>query len=123
MSDNIACRGSRFTIEFATLNDGSIPAREFLESQEKRWQARMFVLFRLLADHGEIKNVEKFKKIENTEFYEFKAFKIRMPCYFRPDKRVVVTHGFTKKSDKIRPGDLERARNIKQEYDALLGQT
>jgi hypothetical protein len=43
-----------------------------------------------------------------------------MPCYFRNDGRVVITHGFLKKDDKIRAGELARATNIKNEYEAIL---
>jgi hypothetical protein len=80
----------------------------------------MQVLFKRLGDEGRISNREKFKPIENTEFWEFKSFQIRMPCYFRQDRRVVITHGFLKKGDNIRRGDLIRATNIKNEYEAIL---
>jgi hypothetical protein len=120
MLGNIAYRGARFKIEFAQLRDGTVPGMEFLKAQEPRWQANMQVLFKRLGDEGRISNREKFKPIENTEFWEFKAFQIRMPCYFRRDQRVVITHGFLKKDDKIRKGDLRRATNIKNEYEAIL---
>lgn len=94
MLGNIAYRGARFKIEFAQLRNGTVPGLEFLNAQEPRWRANMQVLFTRLGDEGRISNREKFKQLENTEFWEFKAFKIRMPCYFRHDKRVVITHGF-----------------------------
>jgi hypothetical protein len=80
----------------------------------------MLVLYKRLGDEGRISNPEQFGPIEGTDFFEFKAFQVRMPCYFRPDKRVVITHGFLKKSDRIRRGDLDRARNIKEAYEKLL---
>jgi len=100
--------------------DGTIPGLEFLRDQDAKWQAQIHVLFRRLGDEVRISNREKFKRIEGTDFWEFKAFQIRMPCYFRPDQRVVITHGFIKKDDKIRRSDLERAESIKRQHEALL---
>ncbi len=96
MPDNVAYRGQKFTIYFAIRQNGSMPASEFLASQEFRWQARIHHLFKIIGDIGFICNDEQFKKFEEP-FYEFKAFQIRMPCYFRDGGCVVVTHGFIKK--------------------------
>jgi phage-related protein len=44
-----------------------------------------------------------------------------MPCYFRPDKRVVITHGFTKKKEGAAPKqEFDRAQTIKTEYEGRL---
>lgn len=122
MPSRLAYAGCKLTIEFAELRDGSIPGLEFLNSLDARWQAQMHVLFERLGDEGRISNREKFKRIEDTEFWEFKAFQVRMPCYYRSNARVVITHGFMKRSDRIRRGDLERARNIKSQYEAILNE-
>lgn len=57
-------------------------------------------LFRVLGDTGRISNEEQFKKLQD-EFFEFKAFQLRLPCYHAPGRRgrVVVTHGFIKKKN------------------------
>lgn len=117
---NVAYRGSRLTIEFAVLRDGTLPGRAFLEEQESGRQANIYALFTRLADAGRIDNREKFKKIEGSSFWEFKSFQVRMPCYFRPDQRVVITHGFTKKGDRIKKSELSRAESIKSEYEGIL---
>jgi phage-related protein len=115
----IAYRGIRFTIEYAIHRDGSVPALDFFNLIETRWQARLMILFKLLGDTGQIRNPEQFRKFTDG-FFEFKAFQVRMPCYFRPDKRVVVTHGFTKKKDEAPRQEIERAVNIKVEYEERL---
>ncbi len=119
MSDNIAYRGSRFTIEFAKLKDGTIPGLEFMPAEEPRWQARLNYLFQRLGDTGVINNREQFKKV-GGHFWEFKSFQIRMLCYYGPDRRVVITHGFRKKGDKIRRSELVRGENIRAEYERIL---
>lgn len=119
MGPFVAYRGIRFTIEYAIRNDGSVPAWDFFDAAQIRWQAQLIVLFKLLGDAGQIRNREKFRQLAEG-FYEFKAFQIRMPCYFRSDKRVVITHGFTKKKDAAPKSEIARATNIKLEYEERL---
>jgi Phage derived protein Gp49-like (DUF891) len=120
MEPFIAYRGIRFTIEYAIRCDGSVPALDFFNVIEARWQARLIVLFKLLGDTGQIRNQEQFRKFMEG-FFEFKAFQVRMPCYFRPDKRVVITHGFTKKKEGQPPKqEVERAVRIRVEYEERL---
>src|SRR5438309_2363344 len=102
MIQRIAYRGPKFTIEYAIRTDGSAPAQDFFNSLDTRWQARLVTLFIRLGDSGRISNTEQFNKFSD-EFFEFKAFQCRMPCYFRPDRRVVITHGFIKKKEGSAP--------------------
>lgn len=116
MARPVAHRGSARTIVYAVRTDGTSPGAEFVASLDLRDQAKLHVLFQKLADTGQISNKEKFKKIEGTEgFFEFKSFQIRMPCYFVAGGLVVITHGFRKKSDRIPPSEIERAKQIRSE--------
>jgi len=115
----VAYRGISFTIEYARQANGDVPGLEFFNSMDPRWQARIFSLFRRLGDAGRIENREMFRK-ETGEFFAFKAFQARLLCYFRADRRVVVTHGFRKKTDNIRKQEFERAGRIKDDYENYL---
>lgn len=115
-AENIAYFGASRTIEYAILESGKMPAREFFYGLRETEQRRLFVLFQLLGDTGQIKNRELFKKVEGTEFFEFKRAQVRVICYMEQDKRVVLTHGFLKKKQKIPPAEIERARMIKKRY-------
>lgn len=116
MDTNLVYTGVRFRIEFAVLVDGSMPAKTFFLEQMPQNQAKMMALFKRLGDAGVIKNHEHFKKLSG-DFFEFKSFQIRMPCYFLPGRRVVITHGFIKKKDAVDKQQLERAANIKTQCD------
>jgi Phage derived protein Gp49-like (DUF891) len=117
MEPVIAYRGSRFTVEFASRADGSVPGLAFYNQLEGRWKARLLVLFKLIGDTGRVSSKEQFRKFADG-FFEFKAFQNRMPCYFRSDKRIVVTHGFIKKKEGAAPvQEVERARTIQKEYE------
>src|SRR5260370_37166706 len=120
MEPVIAYRGTRFTIELASRAAGSVPALDFYKQSEPRWQGRLNTLLKMLGDTGWIKNKEMFRKFADG-FWEFKAFQKRMPCYFRQDARVVITHGFTKKKEGAAPRqEVERAQTIKVEYEERL---
>lgn len=114
---NIAYKGTIFQLEYAILKNGSMPAKDFIDSLDKSDKAKAFKLIEKMGDNGRIPNKLQFKKIEGTEFFEFKKFKVRIPCYFKRGGRLVLTHGFVKKSDRIDKSQIERAERIKQEYE------
>lgn len=116
----IAYRGCCLTIEWAMWNDGSLPGLDFYNGLDKRWQARLLALFIRLGESGHIKNTEQFSRYVG-DFYGFKIFQAEMPCYFRPNKRVVITHGFIKKKKGVTPAsEGKRAETIRQAYEEIL---
>jgi phage-related protein len=122
MGTLVFSRGSWGTVEAAMLASCESPARDFVEALNDGERAKIDALFRRLGDNGWITNVEKFKKIEGTSpaLYELKAFQIRMPCFFM-GRRVVVTHGFKKKKDKMPTSELVRANRIRNEHTSREG--
>lgn len=70
MQGSIFYAGPYYTIEAAVLEDGSMPARHFVESRVEGERAKLYALFRMLGETGRISNQEKFKKIEGTDFFE-----------------------------------------------------
>ena len=111
----IAYKGERFTVVYAVCLDQKRPGEEFYDGLDDHDKAKLNKLFQHLGDHGKISNHEKFKKIEGTDFFEFKSFQIRMPCFYRPNGLVIITHGFRKKGDKIPSAEIKRAERIKKE--------
>jgi hypothetical protein len=73
--------------------------------------------FKRLADFGWIRNTEQFKK--TRDLFEFKKHQIRFWGDFRKG-RFLIAHGVAdKKSDKINPEDLKKARRILAENDEI----
>jgi hypothetical protein len=110
----LAYDGHRYGIAYAVCLDGTSPGEAFYDALGDADKAKLNKLFEYLGDHGAIRNEEKFKKVSGA-FFEFKSHQIRMPCYFRPDGLVVITHGFIKKKDKMPPAELRRAERIRDE--------
>lgn len=110
-------QGPIFSIESYVAPDGSCPAEDWLESQSLKMQQKFTALFVLLGNVGRIFNEQKFKHLTGTDqVFEFKADQGRVLCFFFVGKRVVLTHGFSKKSHKTPRGEIDRAEKIKSEF-------
>ena len=125
----IVAQGAWGTVEAVILDNGSCPAVEFFLNEledireggkgedESSAKARFAVLFQNMANAGEVP--KKRHKSEMDGFYAFrhevKNIQIRFPC-FRDGKRWVLTHGFTKKTEKWQQQEVVRAQRIRAEY-------
>ncbi len=110
-------RGKFYTVEFAVTANGRCPAKKFLNGLSKDDRGKILRVIKRQADEGKVTNREQFKKIEGEDFFEFKNFQIRMPCYFHRAGRLILTHGFIKKEPWIRPEEIERMKRIRDEYE------
>jgi phage-related protein len=110
-------RGQVFHVEAMVFGNGSIPAEEWLDLQSWEQQQKFAALFKMLADAGKLWNEHKFKHLEGSnQIFEFKVDGGRILCFFFVGRRVILTHGFTKKSRKTPRGELERAERYKAEF-------
>ena len=116
-TDNRAAQGNWGVVEWAVDARGRMPGREFLNSQNEADQAKIYALFKQLADTGQLRNREKFQKLTGSALFEFKSFQLRFLGDFRPGNRFIVAIGVRKKKQKASPGDLKAAEKILQEHD------
>ena len=75
----------------------------------------MQVLFERLAERGQIRNNEQFKKLGDWQghaIWEFKRYQFRFLGAFTPGSQFLVAHGLRKKKNKHRSADLDRAARI-----------
>jgi hypothetical protein len=116
MKGPIAHPGSKLWIEYAVCVNGTCPAKEFFDSLDAPERRKMMALFRQMGDEGKIWNRRRFKKVEGTDFFEFKESQIRILCRFLPGGLLVLVHGFRKKGERIRPSEIEKAERILTEH-------
>ena len=57
------------------------------------------------------------RKLKVKTFLNLRTLQIRMPCYFHAAGRLIITHGFIKKGDRIRPEEIDRMKRIRDEYE------
>ena len=112
--EHIELVGSARTIEYAVLPSGDMPARSFVRELDDADKRKVVVLFRRMAEIGQIHNKEQFKKVQGSIF-EFKRFQIRIGC-FQTGRRWILTHGFIKKRGRWPRAELARAERIMSEH-------
>lgn len=101
-----------------------MPAKELfgtLPRAGRGSQGKMLELFKWFADEGKIVNNTKFKSLgkEGGGLFEFKDFQTRFIGNHRPGNLFVIAHGVNdKKSDDLRPADVQKAIRILKEHDS-----
>jgi len=96
-------------------------ADAFLSAQTDKVRSK--ILYNIMKSSYS-KDPELFKKLENTDIWEFRTrfdgMQYRMLAFW--DKRnkqntlVVATHGFVKKTQKTPKGEITHAEQIKDQY-------
>lgn len=104
-------RGSRRSIE-AVVRRGACPAREYIDGLGMADRRKILAVLSRAGDHWPIVNTDKFKHLEG-DIYEFKAGQHRLTCFFQPGARVIITHGFRKKTARAPKSEITRAQTIR----------
>ncbi|MDE7437280.1 MAG: type II toxin-antitoxin system RelE/ParE family toxin [Muribaculaceae bacterium] len=95
-------------------------ARDFLKSLPL--QARNKIYYNIRKVQGGIKDNELFKKLENTEIWEFRTLyngvAYRLFSFWDKDAEtfVIATHGIIKKTQKTPSKEIAKAEEIRQKY-------
>lgn len=98
-------------------------ARDFLSGLPK--QAHKKVLYNIWRVAGGEKNSGLFKKLDNSDIWEFRTFyngiSYRLFAFWDTEKQtlVVATHGIIKKTQKTPKKEIARAEAIKKLYFEL----
>jgi len=108
----------RNVIFYRTI-DGKCPVQDFLDSLPGKVAQKIVWVLRLLEDLDKVPS-SYFKKLIGTEEIwecrvQFGSNAYRIFCFFI-DNRVVLTHGFVKKSQKIPVQEIERAEAYRRDF-------
>lgn len=113
----VAFKGNRKTIEFLLSRDGQCESQTFFDALDASDKRKLDVLFEMMGQNGEIKNKEKFKKIEGSDgIFEFKSFQIRLLCFFAGGGRLIICKGLRKKTDRHKRSDIEFAEKCRLDF-------
>ena len=108
-----------FKIEFYTTNSGRIPVSDFLESLDKRMQARALRMITLLAHNGnELRPPDSKYLIDGIFELRIKSGHdiSRILYFFYFDRKIILTNGFIKKTPKTPKKEIELAIRYKKDY-------
>lgn len=112
-----------YEIEYFQKKSGRIPVREFLDSLDKtnrRLQARIFRDLSTLERLGVNLGMPAVRLL-GKGLYELRSSVgtdiARVFYFFFDGKKIILINGFVKKTQKTPPGELEKARRYKREYE------
>ncbi len=113
-----------FEVEFYQKNDGTYPAEGFILAQDIKMQTKLFRLLELLELKGnELR--EPYSKALCDGIFEIRAIQgnniTRVLYFFVIGKKIILTNGFTKKTQKTPKNEIELAKKYRTEYEHRKG--
>lgn len=111
--------GKKFRLIYYKQEDGFVPMEDFLDSLEPKLQAKALRDLAVLQAKAELLR-EPMTKPLGKGLFELRLRQsndiARMIFFFRPERTIVVTHGFVKKSNKTPRREIERALRYKADW-------
>ncbi|MCL2721521.1 MAG: type II toxin-antitoxin system RelE/ParE family toxin [Treponema sp.] len=107
--------GDKFTLEwYYDRNGNSVVYDYFMESTEDL-QDKFLILIKRMGDFGKIHDITKFRN-EGDGIYAFKPQPDRYLSFFTDGRKIIITNGFKKKTDKLPKNEKKLAIRFKQDY-------
>ena len=116
--DNKTCIiyiGEKFTIEWYYDKNGNSVAEDFFNKSSEEIQDKLLVLIKKMADFGKIFDITKFRN-EGDGIYAFKPQPDRYLSFFTQGKKIIITNGFKKKTEKLPKNEKDLAIKYRQDY-------
>jgi phage-related protein len=110
---------TKFEVEFYETEAGRQPAKEFLLSLDKKMRAKMLHTISILQDNGyELR--EPYSKHLSDGIFELRA-KVgsditRVLFFYYVDRRIILTHGFIKKTQRTPSKEMAFAKKCRTDY-------
>ncbi|MDO8616836.1 MAG: type II toxin-antitoxin system RelE/ParE family toxin [Dehalococcoidia bacterium] len=114
--------GRRFALYALRKDDGECLVSDFVANLERPDQKRLVALLDYTKDNGPPKNREKCDRVTDLDgLFEFKSYQDRVPWFYDGKDadgrgRIVMTHGFKKKSNRAPTRELRRAEEMRHQY-------
>lgn len=110
---------NNFEVEFYTTGDGEKPAKEFLLSLDIKMRAKLMGIISILEEKGNALR-EPYSKYLDDGIFEIRG-KVgndisRVLYFFYYDKRIILTNGFIKKTQKTPSKELRIAKKYRKEF-------
>lgn len=116
-----------FEVDYCEDEGGRRPAEEFIDGLDPKMRAKVFGRLGLLEEHGNRLGMPYSRHLEDG-IYEIRTPQgsdiTRMLYFFAVGSRILLTHGFVKKTQKTPQREIERAKRIragwKERHDERL---
>lgn len=115
MKEYKAYEGEKYTIEWYYSENGESQPLQFFEGLPAVEQQKLFHIVKRLGDFGFVSDKTKFRN-EGDEVYAMKPQPNRFLSFFYEGNKIIITNAFTKKAQKLRKQDKDRAINARADY-------
>ena len=108
-----------YEIEFYDKADGSEPVKEFILSLDKKMQAKVLRTVALLREEGPCLREPYSKELDDGIFEirtKFGSDITRVLYFFVVGKKVILTNGFIKKTQKTPASEITLAKQYRADY-------
>jgi phage-related protein len=105
-----------FTIEYVELPNGTVPAREFVDSLDDKAAARIDAFIERLRVYGNRMHGKFVTKLSEDIFeLRVKQFDriFRVLFFYQPGMLIVITSAFQKKTQKTPASEIARAEKLR----------
>ena len=115
-----------FEIIFYEKENGRKPAEEFLLSSDLKMRAKLVGFLDILQEYGNMLREPYSKNLEDGLFEirgKVGSNTARILYFFYANRKIILTNGFTKKSQKTPQNELNVARKYRADYLERFGKT
>lgn len=109
----------KFEVILYSQEDGYTPVMEFIQSQEPKMRAKILSELELLEEYGNELEGRYTKHLDDGIFElrtKFAPNITRILFFFYIKKRIILTNGFIKKTQKTPSREMEIAKKYRKEY-------
>jgi len=108
-----------YQVLFFEKENGTFPAEEYINSLDDKLSAKVYRILAMIEMNGpELR--EPYSSHLDDGIFEVRARigtnQARVLYFFIIGKRVIATHGFTKKTQKTPPAEIEKAKAYRKEF-------
>jgi phage-related protein len=108
-----------FDIEFYKTTNDECPVQEFLDSLNHKMRVKILRIILLLEEHGnELR--EPYSKSLGDEIFELRIKQgsniTRILYFFMIGKKIILTNGFIKKTQKTPQNEIDKAQKYRDDY-------
>ena len=107
--------GQKFILEWYYDKNGKSTAYDYFLKTTREQRRKFLVLAKRMGDFGKINDITKFRN-EGDGIYAFKPQPDRYLSFFTYGKKIIVTNGFVKKTDKLPKAEKDLAVRLRQDY-------
>lgn len=115
-----------FTIEPYETENGKIPAEEFIAGLDKEHKAKVIRNLKLLETNGNMLRMPLSRPLKDGIFElrtQFKDGISRVFYFFFYGRKIILTHGFIKKTEETPQEEIKTAIRYKNDYIKRHGGT